>query len=309
MDKRLRNGLIAIVGIVLVSVCITRGCAFSETVADYQKSHEEEEKVVPIIEEVEQTAREEVPTSAADAVATTKQESISEQTPEPTSEPTPEPTPEATPEADKATESSERIYAADDHDFYIEEISEELKTRMQGKSYAENIDESIMNYSMLRHLVIKYNDFNNEVQVGEIVCNEKIAADLLDIFEKLYKNGYQLERVQLIDEYEADDDASMAADNTSCFNYRVVEGSTKLSYHAYGLAIDVNPFYNPYVQMRNGALHIDPPGSEPYANREENFPYKIDENDLAYKLFKQHGFIWGGDWNNCKDYQHFEKRI
>lgn len=304
MDKRVRNGLIAIVGIVLVSVCVTRGCAFSETVADYAQSHEGEEKVMPTVEVVEQTYEE-----CEDVV-----------TPAPgiTSIPTPKIT-EAVEEiseekneiGEEITVKStvERIYATDDSDFYIEEISDDLKERMKGKSYADNIDESIVNYSMLRHVVIKYNDFNNEVQVGEIVCNEKIAEDLLEIFEELYKNGYQLERVQLIDEYGADDDASMAADNTSCFNYRVVEGSTKLSYHAYGLAIDINPFYNPYVQMRNGALHIDPPGSEPYANRDENFPYKIDENDLAYKLFKQHGFIWGGDWNSCKDYQHFEKRF
>lgn len=311
MDKRVRNGLIAIVGIVLVSVCVTRGCAFSETVADYAESHESDvERVMPTVEVVEQSAEDEISeTTAVEAGVSPEVLPTVEATPSAEQEEEVVPSPEVDEPEESKTSENERIYAADDSEFYIEEISDELKTRMQGKSYVDNIDESIVNYDMLRHIVIKYNDFNNEVKVGEIVCNEKIAGDLLEIFEELYKNGYQLERVQLIDEYGADDDASMAADNTSCFNYRVVEGSTKLSYHAYGLAIDVNPFYNPYVQMRNGSLHIDPPGSEPYANRDENFPYKIDENDLAYKLFKQHGFIWGGDWNSCKDYQHFEKRI
>lgn len=322
MDKRVRNGLFAIVGIVLVSVCVTRGCAFSETVADYAENRESDEaRVMPTVEAVEQGKKKEIlpsPSAKATLLTDNTDEAVTPTPKVSQAEKENEAENEATPTADAFDAKNSgtgtdvslgRIYAADDSDFYIEEISDELKERMKGKSYAYNIDESVVNYSALRHIVIKYNDFNNEVKVGEIVCNEKIASDLLEIFEELFKNGYQLEHVQLIDEYGADDDASMAANNTSCFNYRVVEGSTKLSYHAYGLAIDVNPFYNPYVQMRNGSLHIDPPGSEPYANRDEAFPYKIDENDLAYKLFKQHGFIWGGDWNSCKDYQHFEKRL
>ena len=87
-----------------------------------------------------------------------------------------------------------------------------------------------------------------------------------------------------------------------------MEGTTKLSKHAYGLAVDINPFYNPYVRYNeDGSLHIDPAGSEPYADRTAAFPYKIDENDLCLKLFKEHGFTWGGDWNSMKDYQHFQK--
>lgn len=196
-----------------------------------------------------------------------------------------------------------------ENSFYIETISDELKEYMAGKSYADNIDESIMNYDMLRLVVICYNDLEGNTARGEIVCNEMIAQDLLEIFEELYYAGYQFEEVALIDKYDADDDASMEANNTSCFNYRVVDNTTKLSYHAYGLAIDINPFYNPYVQFRNGEDYICPTASAPYADRSMDFPYKIDENDLCYKLFKEHGFSWGGAWNSCKDYQHFEKRL
>ncbi|MCR5800645.1 MAG: M15 family metallopeptidase [Lachnospiraceae bacterium] len=210
----------------------------------------------------------------------------------------------------KADVTGTRIYAADDKDFYIEEISQDLLNSMKGRSYAADIDESIVNATMLRHVVIKYVDFNGKTQTGELVCNEKIAVDMLEIFEELYKAGYRLEKVKLIDEYNADDDASMEDNNTSCFNYRVVDGTDKLSYHAYGLAIDVNPFYNPYVIYHTDKEdYICPTQSAPYAYRDKEFAYKIDENDLAYKLFKAHGFIWGGDWNSCKDYQHFEKRV
>ena len=133
----------------------------------------------------------------------------------------------------------------------------------------------------------------------------------MDIFYELYLNEYQLESVKLIDEYDGDDTASMLDNNTSCFNYRLVENSTSLSKHALGLAIDINPFYNPYIvfgQNPDGTDYISPAGSEIYIDRTADFPHKIDKNDLCYKLFKEHGFVWGGDWNSCKDYQHFQKK-
>ena len=119
-----------------------------------------------------------------------------------------------------------------------------------------------------------------------------------------------VEGIRLIDDYNGDDTASMEANNTSCFNYRVVDGTTSLSKHALGCAIDINPFYNPYVvfdKTGNGQDYISPKGSEIYADRSKDFAYKIDEQDLCYRLFKEHGFTWGGNWNSCKDYQHFQK--
>lgn len=111
----------------------------------------------------------------------------------------------------------------------------------------------------------------------------------------------------LIDEYDADDEASMAANNSSAFNFRYVSGTTRLSKHAKGLAVDVNPRYNPYVRRRNGKTKVGPAGSEKYADRTQKFDYKIEKDDLCCRLFKQYGFRWGGDWKNSKDYQHFEK--
>lgn len=295
MDKQLTKGLVAIAGIILISVCFARGCTSSDTVADYAAKHESE--VTPMVEADKESIEnsQEVDNSGITNDSDTEMHSESVEI--------------INSIEDDTKEESNSISEFSKEPFYIEEITDELKEKMNGKSYAEGIDESIINFSMLRHVVIKYYDFNDEIQNGEIVCNEKIAEDILEIFKGLFDAGYQLERVQLIDEYDADDDASMDANNTSCFNYRVVDNTTKLSYHAYGLAIDVNPFYNPYVQMRNGEEYVCPTGSVQYVDRENNFPYKIDENDLAYKLFKEHGFIWGGDWNNCKDYQHFEKRF
>ena len=188
--------------------------------------------------------------------------------------------------------------------FYYEPLSEDIISRITGISYTENPNISLDD---LRYLSLLYVDFNGETRHGEMICNKSIAQDLLEIFYELYKNNYQIESVKLIDEFEGDDVKSMLANNTSCFNYRVVEGSKKLSNHAYGLAVDLNPFYNPYITYKDGETRISPVGSEAYADRTLDFPYKIDENDLAYKLFTGHGFKWGGNWNSVKDYQHFER--
>lgn len=188
--------------------------------------------------------------------------------------------------------------------FTAELISDEVFSRIYGLSYKEDCTVPLDD---LRYLKVLYIDFDGETQNGEIICNKAIAEDLLEIFSELYQAAYPIEKIRLIDEYNADDTVSITANNTSCFNYRVVDGSTTLSKHALGLAIDINPFYNPYVTYPNGKVRISPIGSEPYADRGWDFPHKIDENDLCFKLFQEHGFTWGGNWKTLKDYQHFQK--
>ncbi len=190
--------------------------------------------------------------------------------------------------------------------FSYEEVPEEVRARMRGISYPEGCT---VPFEDLRYLRMLYFDYNGQVQIGEMICNKAIAADMTEIFYNLYKGFYPIARIRLVDEYGGDDNASMADDNTSSFNYRVVEGTTHLSNHAYGLAVDLNPFYNPYVTHPNGGTAISPAGSEPYADRNAVFPHKIGPGDLAYEQFKAHGFTWGGDWKTVKDYQHFEKKL
>ena len=224
-------------------------------------------------------------------------------------------------------ESSESTHY--ENGFFYQPLSEAVIARITGFSYpvfesavptlalkAVNVisDEEIpaVSYEDLRYMNVLYYDFNGEVQTGELICHKGIAQDLLEIFYELYRNEYQIEKIRLIDEYGGDDTASMEDNNTSCFNYRLVDGTSSLSRHALGCAIDINPFYNPYVVFNkngSGETYISPQGSEPYADRSKDFPYKIDENDLCYKLFKEHGFTWGGDWNSSKDYQHFQKVV
>lgn len=209
--------------------------------------------------------------------------------------------------------------------FYYEPLSDEIKKRITGISYpvtkeeqehtaaaAVNVVNSArdiqVSYDDLVYMSVLHYNFHGVERTGELICNKAIAQDLVEIFYELYQNEYQIEQIRLIDEYSGDDTLSMQDNNTSCFNYRVVDGTSSLSKHALGLAIDINPFFNPYVVFQpDGTTYISPGGSETYADRSQSFAYKIDENDLCYKLFKEHGFIWGGNWNSCKDYQHFQK--
>ena len=200
-------------------------------------------------------------------------------------------------------------------DFYYEPLSDKLRRYITGISYPDpqdgaedGSDAPEIGLDDLRYVHILYIDYEGVSKQGELICNEYIAQDLTEIFYELYRSEYRLESVLLIDEYDGDDNASMEANNTSCFNYRPVTNNQNLSMHAYGLAVDINPLYNPYVAFRkDGSQEILPASGQPYADRGESFPYKIDEDDLCYKLFTQHGFIWGGNWNNLKDYQHFQK--
>ena len=190
--------------------------------------------------------------------------------------------------------------------FYYEPISDEVFHRISGISYPVDCKVALDD---LRYVGVLYIDFDGQEQVGELICNTKIAQDLVEVFYELYKSDYAIESIKLVDEFNGDDTASMVANNTSCFNYRYVEGTTRMSNHAYGLAIDLNPLYNPYITYnKDMTVNVSPVEGTPYADRSQAFPYKIDEDDLACKLFKEHGFKWGGNWNNSKDYQHFEKK-
>ncbi len=197
--------------------------------------------------------------------------------------------------------SDRTIYA---YGFYYEPLSDEIKEKITGVSFHENDN---ITYDDLRYLEVLYVDFEGNTQKGEIICNKAIAQDLLEIFKELYDNEYQIDKIRLIDEYGGDDDLSCDDNNTSCFNYRVVGGTDSLSKHALGLAIDINPFQNPYITYPNGVERISPVGSEPYADRSSGLPHMILEGDLCYNLFIEHGFTWGGHWKTLKDYQHFQK--
>lgn len=204
----------------------------------------------------------------------------------------------------QVTESTENMENEEiiEESFYYTEITDEIKDRIVGKSYPSDVKNAKIGFEELNYLHILYYDFENEVQEGEIICNKAIRDDFLEVFQELYEAKYQLCSVRLVDDFDANDEMSMEANNTSCFNYREIRDTGVLSRHGLGLAIDINPLNNPCVIGDS----YEPLTAGELVDRSKDFDHKIDEDDLAYKLFTEHGFFWGGSWKSVKDYQHFE---
>lgn len=184
-------------------------------------------------------------------------------------------------------------------------IPDAVFARMQGKSYPKGCT---IARSTLRYVRVLHYDGEGHIRLGELVCNKAIATDLVNIFHELYRQHYPIQSIRLIDDFGASDEASMRANNSSCFCYRTTKGSRRLSPHACGMAVDLNTLYNPYYKKtKAGKIILQPSTARRYVNRSAEFPYKIDKSDLAYKLFIRHGFRWGGAWRSVKDWQHFER--
>jgi hypothetical protein len=190
--------------------------------------------------------------------------------------------------------------------FYYEELTDEIKERINGKSYGKNCD---VPYEELRYVKVLHYGFDGEIHEGELIVNQAIAQDVVDIFKELYEEKYPIERMVLVDDYDADDNASMAANNSSAFNYRVIEGTNRTSFHGYGLAIDINPLYNPYVRKDGKKTVVTPENGARYEDRNLDCEYYIKKGDACYQAFVKRGFTWGGDWKSKKDYQHFQKSL
>ncbi len=297
MKDTIIKGLIALAAIIVIFASLSKLLiGNSETLAEYAQRNNipltaptpvPGEPIPPV-----QTP----PASTDDLGGNQSEEKEPDVTPAPTVTPVPTPSPAP-------------ALLPEEH-FYYSSLTEAQKQYITGCSYPETTEKLAISYTDLVYLNVLHYDFEGNLAEGELICNIAVAEDLKEIFYELYLNEYPIERIELIENYEGDDTKSMEANNTSCFNYRVVDGSTSLSKHAYGVAIDINPFYNPYVvPQADGTTYISPKGSEIYADRSVDFPYKIDENDLCYKLFTEHGFTWGGSWKNSKDYQHFQKPL
>jgi hypothetical protein len=157
-------------------------------------------------------------------------------------------------------------------------------------------------------LTITYIDFevithNN----GQMIVLDAVADNVLKIFKELYELKFPIAKIKLINEYDGKDELSMADNNSSCFNYREIIGGGKYSIHSYGLAIDINPIQNPYVDTRVSgkiATTILPPQGVGYLDRANLRPGMVEK---VVDIFNKYGFtVWGGNWNDFKDWHHFQ---
>ena len=156
--------------------------------------------------------------------------------------------------------------------------------------------------SDLRLVRARHWGFDGHVHSGRIVVHRDVAANVLAVFRRLYGARFPIRRMVPVDAYGASDFRSIEADNTSAFNCRTVDGTSRWSEHAYGRAIDLNPIENPYVGSSGTTSHR---ASTPYLRRS---PYRTGmavEGGTVVRAFDAIGWGWGGRWSGARDYQHF----
>jgi hypothetical protein len=157
----------------------------------------------------------------------------------------------------------------------------------------------------LRRVKVNHVGMDGQPHRGELIVNEELVAEVVAVFEQLYRLRFPIEKVRTVDHYPAAaDELSMEDNNTSAFNCRRIPGSDEWSLHAFGRAIDVNPFRNPSVDA-SGAF--EPKNAAAYLDRSRTDPGILHDRDPATHVFTDRGWRWGGYWQSPIDYQHFER--
>lgn len=183
---------------------------------------------------------------------------------------------------------------------YYNPIPLDITQKMIGKSYKEPCPIPITD---LAYVQVTHYDMSGKICSGELVVHKKIADVVMEIFQDIHAAEFPIEKMRLIDEYDANDDRSMEDNNSSAFCFRSITNRPGVvSNHGLGIAIDINTRLNPYVKGDS----IAPSNAQKYVDRSLNEPGMIHPEDAVVIAFKKRGFTWGGDWKSLKDYQHFE---
>jgi hypothetical protein len=182
-------------------------------------------------------------------------------------------------------------------------ITEEIiKDTINKKIWQEGCPVHLNHMKLLK---IKYQNFEGDVQVGQMMVLGMIADRVVKIFDELFQIKFPIEKIRLINDYSGDDEKSMADNNTSAFNCRMIRNTNRYSNHSMGTAIDINPIQNPYITREtDGSIIVLPKAGVKYLNRK-----KLEKGVITKEvvnIFANQGFSWGGDWHTLKDYQHFE---
>jgi peptidoglycan L-alanyl-D-glutamate endopeptidase CwlK len=147
---------------------------------------------------------------------------------------------------------------------------------------------------------VRYQAFDGQLHQGQLIIHQEVQMDIVEIFGFIEQTAFPVFQVVPIVKYDWSDDLSMADNNTSAFNYRLVLGTDRLSNHAFGRALDINPYLNPVIDEDG---RIDPPGARYLPNRTGT----LDDSHLVVREFLNRGWRWGGHFKPNKDYHHFDK--
>ena len=181
----------------------------------------------------------------------------------------------------------------------VSELPSSLRETMTGVSWRPGCPVHLRDLRLVR---ARHWGFDGRAHSGRIVVHRDVAADVLSVLRRLYAARFPIRRMVPVDAYGASDFRSIEADNTSAFNCRYVDGTTRWSEHAYGRAVDLNPIENPYVSSSGTTSHR---ASSSYLRRAPARPGMAIEGGVVVRAFDAVGWSWGGRWTGVRDYQHF----
>ena len=180
----------------------------------------------------------------------------------------------------------------------IERIDAAQAKRMTGVSWRRGCPVGLRDLRLLR---LSHWDFRGQARTGRLIVHRDVAQEIVEVFRDLYAARFPIRRMVPVDAYGGSDFRSIEADNTSAFNCRFVEGTTRWSNHASGTAIDLNPIENPYVSGGRTSHRA----SRSYVDRSRRRPGMAYAGGAVVRAFDRIGWGWGGRWSSVKDYQHF----
>ncbi len=188
-------------------------------------------------------------------------------------------------------QTTAEVSTIDTAGFVAAELSSMVKLRLITGKQAKKLAE------ILSPLEVEFINSAGKRSKGLLIVHKNVAATVKKIFSEMADSGFVIEKIEPMSKYDWSDEKSMNANNTSAFNYRLVSGTRSISKHANGLAIDINPLWNPFVSGK----HVSPKG----AIYDKKRPGTVHKGSPVYKIFRKHGWKWGGEWIPYQDYQHF----
>lgn len=181
----------------------------------------------------------------------------------------------------------------------IQPVPAGVRARMEGVSW-HGADARCPRWDALAYLLVDHVTFEGGISRGELVVAAAVAPRARALFGRLFELGFPIRQMRLVDDFGASDEASMAADNSSAFNFRVIAGTQILSQHALGRAIDINPVENPWRKPER----IVPEAGKAFADRRDIRPGMFVRPGPIVAMLDEHGWEWGGDWQHAFDDHH-----
>jgi D-alanyl-D-alanine carboxypeptidase-like protein len=204
-------------------------------------------------------------------------------------------------------------YAATEFQGKITSVPPNIQQLMKEGTWRPNCPIPIKDLSYIQ---ISYWGFDNQVHQGEIIVHQQVAAEVLDIFKQLFTIHFPIQQVEIPEKLAHSQKltkpfdlllyAVNANDTYGFFCREDTQTPGRFSAHSWGLAIDINPFYNPMAgseevaKMQKGRL---------YLNRNLKHIGMISAGDPLFNIFTEYGWQWGGFFEKGADYMHFEKLI